>query len=292
MSPYGVDPRIAPGALPTGGNMPGAPAMLGRGGAPSVPAPGLEPPPGPPPPPPGPMFSPRAPAPTQYGGPPGAPNPTPGSPGMPVSMMALMGGPPMGGVPEVQTKSQQPQPGYPAGDRMHTPYGQNGFGLHPDTTPNDMVDYLMPKVKSVESSGDPTNYIGKSKNLPYDPKRGSASGLFGYQPDTWGNYKGYPRAMDAPPEIQEEKFRKDMSAALLKFGGDPFKAVANHYYPAHAHDPTKWDTTIPGAGTVNGYLGKVFNAGPDKAGDRHARYIQGANANRQSTNNQTSVQLP
>jgi hypothetical protein len=226
-------------------------------------------------------------------------NPTPGTSAAPVppmvspSAMAMMGAPPAGAVPQIPAPQQPPrQPGYPSGDRMHMPIGKNGFGLHPDVTPNEIVEYLIPKVKSVESSNDPVNYIGKVNHQPYNSRR-SASGHFGYTASTWGNYKGYPRAMDAPPEIQEEKFRKDMGDAVLKFGGDPFKAVAHHFYPEHAPDPTKWDTpTAPGSGTVNQYLSKIFNAGSEKAGDRHAKYIQGVNPNRQSNNNQAALQLP
>jgi hypothetical protein len=284
MNAYGADPRLmanVPEAM-RGTPMQGIPQVSRGSAAPAPtsygPAPQAAMPPTMIP-----QLNARPPAPTQYGGNPNAsPNPPPGSPGMPTNVRQAQ-------------QSQQPQPGYPAGDIMHTPYGPNGFGVHPELTRSEMVDYLLGKVKSVESSGDPTNYIGKADHLPYDPNpkgRGTASGYFGYTHGTWGNYKGYPRAMDAPPEIQEEKFRKDMGDSLVRFGGDPFKSTANHFFPGKAHDPSAWDDEIPNSGTVNGYLSKVFNAGSDKAGGQHARYIQGANPNRSSNYDKSTAQLP
>lgn len=163
--------------------------------------------------------------------------------------------------------------------------GQNGFGIHPDVTVDELVDHLLPKFRDVESSGD-----YKAKN---PAPNATASGAYGYTNDRWGNYKGYPRAMDAPPEIQDEKMRQDLLNSLQRFGNDPYKAVANHYYPAHARDPTKWDTPIPGkygkptnAMTVNQYVQKIFPS------ERVARYLQGVNPSRSSGNNQASLQLP
>ncbi len=34
---------------------------------------------------------------------------------------------------------------------------------------------------------------------------------------TWGYYKGYARAADAPPEIQDEKARMDMQTLYNKY---------------------------------------------------------------------------
>jgi hypothetical protein len=176
--------------------------------------------------------------------------------------------------------------------------GPNGFGIHPDTTQDELVDYLLPKFQQVESSGDPTNYPGKTRHLPYGSGESKASGLYQYTPETWANYKGYARAMDAPPEIQTEKMKQDIKAALTKYGNDPYKTIANHLQPSVAHDPTRWDKplthsngtplkyktgTIPP--TVSQYVHSILQAGTDKAGSRFHKYLQGINPSRQVADN-------
>lgn len=196
---------------------------------------------------------------------------------------------------------QVPQQAYPTQKGI----GPNGFGIHPDTTPNDIVDYLLPKFKAVESGGDPKNYPGKKDRLPYNHGDSSASGLYQYTEGTWNNYKGYPRAMDAPPEIQEEKMRADLALSLAKHGNDPYKAIANHYQPGLAHNPAVWNDNIKNADgsdlvyksgrkpqTVSEYVHSILQAGDNPAGERFNKYIQGANPHRTGGNNQASVQLP
>jgi hypothetical protein len=224
---------------------------------------------------------PQAPAPQAPA--PQAPAPQPSIQNM--MSMASMGQPPAGSQPQI-SPSQQAYP-------KQSGIGPNGFGIHPDTTQDELVDYLLPKFQQVESSGDPTNYPGKTKHLPYGHGESKASGLYQYTPETWANYRGYARAMDAPPEIQTEKMRQDLKAALAKFGNDPYKTIANHLQPSIAHDPTRWSkplthsdgtplkyktgTTPP---TVSEYVHKILQAGNDKAGGRFHKYLQGINPSR------------
>lgn len=169
-----------------------------------------------------------------------------------------------------------PGPGYPlpgAAPIKRMTVGQNGFGLHPEVGHDDLVNYLLPRFKNVESSGDPGNYIGKHLGKAYDPSQ-SASGLYGYTEGTWNHYMGFPRAMDAPPEVQEQRMQQDLMGSVRKFGGDLFKAVASHYYPKFATDPTKWEDTIRDkygnpTQTVRQYLEKVLPA------ERVERYLNG-----------------
>ena len=150
--------------------------------------------------------------------------------------------------------------------------GQNGFGVHPNVSHDDIVNYLLPKFKNVESGKPEGNYTAKNPN-------GSASGAYGYIDSTWNHHRGYPRAMDAPPEVQDERMKQDLTQSLSRFGGDPFKVVANHYYPKYASDPTKWSQPIvnsygkpiPNAPTVKDYLAKVLPA------DRVDQYMKGVN---------------
>jgi hypothetical protein len=111
--------------------------------------------------------------------------------------------------------------------------GQNGFGIHPDVGHTDVADYLLPRVRSVESSN---NYQAQHVDYP----KVTASGAYGYIDKTWNHFQGYPRAKDAPPEVQDARMHQDLLQQLQRFQGDPFKTMANHYYPATAHDPSQW----------------------------------------------------
>lgn len=71
--------------------------------------------------------------------------------------------------------------------------------------------------------------------------RSTASGAYQYTDSTWNGYGGYPKAALAPPAVQDKKFQADIIHRLATYGGDPYKAIAAHYLPALADDPTKWD---------------------------------------------------
>lgn len=153
--------------------------------------------------------------------------------------------------------------------------GHNGFGVHPEVGHSDVVDYLLPKFRSVESSG---GYQSQHKDYP----KFTASGAYGYTDGTWNHFQGYPRAKDAPPEVQDTRMRQDLLQQLQRFQGDPFKVVANHYYPKHAHDPTQWDKPLSDsygkpimdgngkpAQTIKEYLQRVLPA------ERVSKYLTG-----------------
>jgi hypothetical protein len=136
--------------------------------------------------------------------------------------------------------------------------GGNGFGVRPDVSHDELVDYLLPKFRAAESSG---NYQAQRKDYDREKNMNTASGAYGYTDSTWNNYKGFPRAKDAPPEIQDERMRADLMHSIARFGGDPFKAVANHFYPARASNPASWSQPVssnPDAMTVADYLSKVL----------------------------------
>ncbi len=118
-----------------------------------------------------------------------------------------------------------------------TGIGQNGFGIHPEVAHSDIVDYLLPKFKSAESTN---NYQAQHPEYP----KYTASGAYGYTDGTWNHFQGFPRAKDAPPVVQDARMKQDLVAQLQRFQGDPFKTVANHYYPKFAHDPAQWDTPL------------------------------------------------
>lgn len=115
--------------------------------------------------------------------------------------------------------------------------------LGPSPKPGDfggMAKTLTQIIKARESTD---NYQA------VNPKS-SASGAYQYTDSTWNNYGGYPKAALAPPAIQDQRFRDDIVHRLATYGGDPYKAIAAHYLPALADDPTKWDKPFKVHGKV------------------------------------------
>lgn len=80
----------------------------------------------------------------------------------------------------------------------------------------DDLGSFLAATKSKESGGSYT---------AYNPDSGT-SGAYQYKNSTWGNYKGYARAMDAPPTIQDEKARIDAQALYDRFGNWRDVAIA------------------------------------------------------------------
>lgn len=72
----------------------------------------------------------------------------------------------------------------------------------------------------------------------------TASGLYQYTDPTWGNFGGYRRAMDAPPDVQTQKFKQDFANRLAHNNGDLVATTGTHFLGAKGFqkvmdDPTK-----------------------------------------------------
>lgn len=89
---------------------------------------------------------------------------------------------------------------------------------------SDDLTRFMEAIKQVESGG---NYQIKGPMTPY----GQATGAYQWLDSTWNNYKGYKRAADAPPAVQEERARRDMQALYAKYGDWGQVAMAWHGGP-------------------------------------------------------------
>lgn len=148
--------------------------------------------------------------------------------------------------------------------------GPNGFGIHPDLNLDHVTAFLMNALKTHESAG---NYDAKNPHS-------TASGGYQVTNGTWNNFGGYPRAVDAPPEVQDAWAKQNISSNLKRYGGDPFKATVAHYYPAWAGSPEKWDSApidktgrpIPGAETPAQYASKVL---PPEHVERYMSSVRG-----------------
>ncbi len=212
------------------------------------------------------------------GGAPASPSPTPGPASAqtttaapaPMTSTVPVGGP---GPPNPTTAAgsgEQANTAPMSSDFQANGLGPNKFGLDPRVNIHHIMDYLLPKVRDLESTNDykadrATKYPGQT-----------ASGAYQYTDSTWNGYGGYNRAVDAPPEVQDKKAREDFMSRLKDFGNDPFKAVAGHYFPKYAHDPKLWDQplrnskgqVIPNSMPVKDYLNKVLPP------DRVANYMK------------------
>lgn len=203
------------------------------------------------------------------GGAPSSPAPTPDPSSMqtttaasaPMASTVPVGGP---GPPNPATAAGSGMQANTAG------IGVNHFGLDPRVNVHHIMDYLLPKVKDLESKGD----YKADRSAKYPGQ--TASGAYQYTDSTWGGYGGYNRAVDAPPEVQDKKAREDFQSRLGEYGNDPFKAAAGHYFPKYAHDPKLWDQplkngkgeVIPNSMPVRAYLNKVLPP------DRVANYMK------------------
>lgn len=126
-----------------------------------------------------------------------------------------------------------------------------------------MAKILTGILKEKESSG---NYQVVNKERPGN----TASGAYQYTDSTWNNYGGYPKAALAPPEVQDRRFAEDITHRLLAFGGDPYKAIAAHYLPALADNPSLWNKPFKVRGRVvkpvSAYLRYVVQGTPLEKG--------------------------
>lgn len=75
----------------------------------------------------------------------------------------------------------------------------------------DGIDKFMAATRDHESGGD---YTIEGTETPW----GTATGAYQFLDGTWNGYKGYARAKDAPPAVQDEKARELMQTYYNKFG--------------------------------------------------------------------------
>lgn len=103
---------------------------------------------------------------------------------------------------------------------------------------------MLTKIIKQKESTDNYQAINKER------KGNTASGAYQYTDATWNGYGGYPKAALAPPAVQDRRFQEDISHRLQEYDGDPYKAIAAHYLPALADDPSKWDKPFKVHGRV------------------------------------------
>lgn len=113
-----------------------------------------------------------------------------------------------------------------------------GFACHAggDVAP------ILATIRTLESGGD---YTAQARGS-------SASGAYQFIDSTWGHFGGYPRAWQAPPEVQDARAAEHVRSILDAHDGD-LTAVPVVWYLGHlpAANSPSWDQVpVPGAGNV------------------------------------------
>lgn len=84
--------------------------------------------------------------------------------------------------------------------------------------------------------------LESDNNYQSDSADGSASGAYQFTDPTWGRFRGYARAVHAPPGIQDERAAIAVGAVLQKYG---LEAVpVSWYWPLALRDPS-WMDRVP-----------------------------------------------
>jgi murein DD-endopeptidase MepM/ murein hydrolase activator NlpD len=102
------------------------------------------------------------------------------------------------------------------------------------------IEVVLATIRTVESGGD---YHAQASGS-------TASGAYQFLDSTWAGYGGYPRAADAPSEVQDAKAAAYAQTILDTHDGD-VTAVPVAWYIGHVPPPgsPEWDTVpAPGAG--------------------------------------------
>jgi hypothetical protein len=103
----------------------------------------------------------------------------------------------------------------------------------PPSPPPVTLENILATIRFRESAG---NYTAQASE-------GSASGAYQFTNQTWNNFRGYRRAKDAPPAIQDEKAALHVQGFLARhgLGGVPI----GWYYPAAFDNLDYWMDRVP-----------------------------------------------
>lgn len=111
----------------------------------------------------------------------------------------------------------------------------------------DDLERFLAALRQQESGG---NYKA------YNPS--GASGAYQFLDSTWANYKGYRRAMDAPPEIQDERARQLAQSYYNQFGS--WEAVAKAWYAGPGFASKNQNAPQGAYPSINAYAASVVGA--------------------------------
>jgi murein DD-endopeptidase MepM/ murein hydrolase activator NlpD len=95
-----------------------------------------------------------------------------------------------------------------------------------------------------------TRWLESGNRYDAQARGSTASGAYQILDSTWNGYGGYPRAVLAPPEVQDQ-FAYEAFTALLKRHGNDVSSIPVSWYIGHVPQGAEWDTVpLPQAGNV------------------------------------------
>lgn len=119
--------------------------------------------------------------------------------------------------------------------------GSNGHPAPPDGDLSHQLGWFLWALRMQESNGNYTANAGTSES--------NACGAYQYIKSTWNNYRGYATACDAPPNIQDERAKRDILAKFQRYKKWQ-QVAASHFYPAWVNTPERWNS-CPAACSFN-----------------------------------------
>lgn len=147
--------------------------------------------------------------------------------GAPTAEQTPDDGPPPDSVPVDTTVPQHP-------NRAASKYD----GVYANGVP---IDVVMATTRQLESGGD---YSAQAQGS-------SASGAYQVIDSVWNGYGGHARAVDAPPDVQDQFAYEAFVAILKRYGSDVSTIPLAWYYPAAIGDAALMDLVpAPDAGNV------------------------------------------
>ena len=86
-----------------------------------------------------------------------------------------------------------------------------------------------------------TRWLESGNRYDAQARGSTASGAYQIINSTWNGYDGYPRAVFAPPEVQDQ-FAYESFTALLKRHGNDVSTIPVSWYIGHVPQGAEWDT--------------------------------------------------
>ena len=94
----------------------------------------------------------------------------------------------------------------------------------------------MPTEAEVKQVAEAIKHCESGGRYDAQNPKSTASGAYQFLDGTWANYKGFRRAKDAPPAVQDEKFLETYARSGLRPWNASKRCWGNRI-PAHLHGP-------------------------------------------------------
>lgn len=135
------------------------------------------------------------------------------------------------------------------------PDAADALPAEPTEVPIDDPGLRAPVYDGVYADGVPvgvamatTRYLESRDDYAAQAPRSSASGAYQVIDSTWNGFGGFARAVDAPPDVQDQFAYESFVAILKRYGNDVSKIPLAWYLPSAIGDEIKMDI-VPDVGS-------------------------------------------